>query len=257
MLAVLLVLSVAPVVAQTNQQPPAQQSTPGADTDPTEPVVFSLREEYYNPSGDLWTNVFILRKDKAVLRNKGSLSGKRGFLTRFDLPFVVSHAGGNTSGGLGDLYGQVLWVPHLTRKFGFAAGTGLVLPSATDRKLGAGKWQVVPTAAPIWFIQRRGFFLLRVQDFISFAGNKNRPDIHYTATVPTLLLRVGRKWWVSPDTEIRIDWKKGGSTGFKSGLQVGRMLNPRVGIWIKPEIPWGRYPRGGWVLKFAVLWVRP
>src|SRR5690349_19074060 len=41
------------------------QSDNGADTDPTKPIVFSLREEFYNPEGDPWRNAFILRADKA------------------------------------------------------------------------------------------------------------------------------------------------------------------------------------------------
>jgi hypothetical protein len=233
------------------------QSETGADTDPTKPVVFSLREEFYNPEGELWKYAFILRADKAVLKNKGKLSGKRGFLLRSDLPIVMTRAGGSVNTGLGDLYGQALWLPYLTRKFGFALGTGLLAPTATHKTTGAGKWQIAPAAIPIWFFERKGLFFVKFQDYISFAGNRDRAEVHYTNADATLLWKLGRGWWIVTDTELYANWKKSGSTGFKSGLMVGRMLNPTFGVWVKPEIPYGRDSGGGWILKSSFFWVRP
>ena len=255
--ALFLALSVMIGLAHNTQAGALAQSDTGADTDPTKPVVFSVREEFYNPKGDLWRYAFILRADKAILKNKGKLSGKRGFLLRSDLPIVIARAGGSENMGLGDLYAQALWFPYLTRKFGFATGSGLSAPTATGKLLGTGKWQIAPAAIPVWFFDRKGLFFVKFQDYISCAGNGNRTDIHYTNVDATLLWKFRKRWWVVTDTEMNANWKKGGSTWFKSGLLVGRMINPTFGVWFKPEIPYGRESGGGWILKSSFFWVRP
>jgi hypothetical protein len=50
------------------------------DTDPTKPVLFNLRDEYYNLRGGAWQNVFLLRADRLVLRDVGLPGGARGLL---------------------------------------------------------------------------------------------------------------------------------------------------------------------------------
>ena len=197
-----------------------------------------------------------MRADKVILKNKGKLSGKRGFLLRSDLPIVITRARGSENMGFGDLYAQALWFPYLTRKFGFAMGSGLSVPTATDKLLGAGKWQIAPAAIPVWFFDRKGLFFVKFQDYSSFAGNGNRTDIHYTNVNATLLWKLKRSCWVVTDTEMNANWKKGGSTWFKSGLMVGRMINPTFGVWFKPEIPYGKDSGGGWILKSSFFWVR-
>jgi hypothetical protein len=232
------------------------QEAPGEDADPTRPVVWSLRQEYYHLRDDAWTNVVIIRKDQAFFEGKPGLGGKRGWLTRFDLPFVVSHGQGETQGGLGDLYAQVLYIPHLTRRFALATGTGFSFPTATDRLLGTGKWAVAPAVAPVWFFER-GFFYVRLQDFISVAGDESRPDLHYLTTTPTLVWRIKKKWWIQLETEAKTNFENSGNTGFKSGFLVGRMVKGRLGVWVRPEVYWGRYREGDFVIKTSIFRVKP
>ena len=70
---------------------------------------------------------------------------------RTDVPITTTHVGSETKTGLGDIYGQVLLIPYVNRRFAFVTGTGLVLPTATYRTLGLGKWQLAPLAVPVWF----------------------------------------------------------------------------------------------------------
>ena len=115
------------------------------------------------------------------------------------------------------VYLQALYFPYLGRKFGFAAGTGLSIPTATDERLGTGK---------------------------------------YLTTTPLLVWRVRRKWWVQFDTEAKTNFEASGHTSFKSGFLMGRVMKGQVGVWVKPEINWGRYREGDFVIKTSFFKVR-
>ena len=228
----------------------------GEDTDPTRPVLFSLREEYYNLPDGNWINNFILRKDELVWKEKTFPGRARGVLLRMELPETTAHFGGESEGGLGDGYVQALFLPQLSGPFLLAAGTGLVLPTATERVLGGGKWTIAPLVAPVWFIPRQRYAFVKVQEFESFAGPSSRPDVSFLLITPTYLTRVGQRYWVLVDSESRTDWTRGDVTSFKSGLLVGTMFSPRLGLSIKAEVPWGNHRLGEWTLKATLFWTR-
>jgi len=233
------------------------QDTAGQDVNPTKPVFWNFRNEYHNLRGSFWDNVIIVRVDKVVLKRTPGLGGKRGVILRFDMPFPIVHAAdGNITGGLGDLYAQFVYVPFLTRTFALASGSGLVLPTATDERLGSGKWQISPILAPVWFIPKHGFFVLKLQDYKSFAGDVFRPDVNYFLFTPILSLSLKHRWWIQLDGECKTNWEQSGHTGYKSGFLLGRMFGPHLGLWVKPEVPWGLYREGNFTIKTSVFWVR-
>jgi hypothetical protein len=223
----------------------------GADTDPTKPVSFSFRNEFYDLKQGLWRNDTILRTDRAVIQ-KTRLPGRaRGLLLRADLPVVTFYNGDVTKTGLGDLYGQALLAPRIRGPFFLAAGTGLVLPTATGDSFGLGKWIVSPAVVPVYFFPQRGISYIKVQDWISFAGSPGRPDTHFLMVTPTFLWRVTKRWYVLADGESLTDWEKDGRTSYKGGFLLGVMLSRRAGISLKAEIPFGEYRQGDWTLKFV------
>jgi len=249
-----LILTLSTVTASAQQQPAEDFKN---DTDPTQPVLLSIREEFYNLQNDVWRNLVLLRMDKAFLRNRGWLGGKAGVITRFDLPLAASNAAGDTDIGLGDLYGQFLYLPYLSKRFALAVGSGMFFPTATDQTLGSGKWKVAPLVAPVWFIQpRKGYFLVKFQSVHSFAGSDTRPDTNVLLVTPTLLHRVKQRWWFLLDTEVKIDWEQDGRTSFLSGVQVGHMFSRSFGLWVKPEVYWGSNRQGDWNLKLTMIWFR-
>ena len=233
---------------------PASSQEIKDDTNPTKPVFLSLREEYYRLGDNLSRNFVVLRSDKVIL-SKTHLKPK-GMILRWDLHIARTSAGAVTQTGLGDLYMQSLLFP-LLGKFTFVAGSGFVLPTATDSQLGRGKWQMAPLAAPLWFFpQNKGFFFVKFQDFFSFAGNGTRSDVHYFLSTATVLWRYTRKSWVLLDTETKTNWELDNATSYRSGIQLGTMLSPNIGLWIKPEIPWAEHREGSWALKFTFLFAK-
>jgi hypothetical protein len=225
-----------------------EEGNPG-DVDPTRPIIFNIREEYYKINGDTWRNAFILRTD--VIK----LGGLRNFLLRFDVPFISTEAGHLRDDGLGDLYGQLLLIPYTKDGFFFAVGSGLTVPSATENSLGGGKWQVAPLTIPGFrFKDPRGLFFVKVQDYVSFAGQDDRADIHYMTVQPVLVMRLHDKWWAGVDSEAKVNWEQDSRWSYKSGFYILRMWTKSFGTWVKPEIPWGPNQEADWILKASFFW---
>ena len=244
-------------VGQAGPSPTLAPPPPaGDDSDPTRPVVWSVREEYYNLPGSGWTNAFLFRVDRAYLKERPRPLGKRGLLTRVDIPFLIAHRANGTSAGLGDIYAQALLLPYSKGRFVFAAGSGVSLPTATNRRQGTGKLTIAPAAAPVWFIPKRGFVLVKVQDFFSVAGAGDRPDLHYMTVTPLLVWRLkGKPYWIQLDAETQTNWKADSHTGYKTGFQFGRITHKRC-IWIKLEVGMGRYRVQSLAIKTSIFKVR-
>lgn len=239
---------------QASPQPPPPEAS--ADDNPTRAVFFSVREEYRNLRDGAWNNRIVLRRDKVVLKGK-RVGGRTGFLLRTDIPITTTHLGLETHTGLGDIYGQALYIPYLSRKFAFVTGTGIVLPTATHKTLGFGKWQVAPLAVPVWFLSRgKGFVFVKIQDFISIAGVGDRPDINSLFINPTLNYIPARRWLVQLEAESRTNWKNGNRTDFRVGFGAGKVLSRKLFLGVKCEVPMGGTRPGDWTLKVTNIFYR-
>lgn len=248
-----------PTLAQTpSASPPPQKPEPeaGLDDNPTRAVFFSVREEYRNLVGGAWNNRLILRRDKVVLKGK-RLGGRTGFILRTDVPITTTHLGAATHMGLGDIYAQALYIPHLSRKFAFVTGSGIVLPTATHKTLGQGKWQLAPLAVPVWFLSRnRGYFYVKFQEYISIAGVSDRPDVNALFITPTLNYIPARRWLIQADAESRTNWKNQNRTDFRVGFGAGRVITHKFFLGIKCEVPIGPTRSGDWTLKVTNIFYR-
>lgn len=254
-LALLLVSACAsPAGAQQSGAVPPQRAEVETDSDPTRPVFLSLRPEFYKIADDVERFSLITRYDVGLFKAKGFLGAKSGLILRFELP-VFSHANSGTesAAGLGDAYGQFLVVPQATRRFLWVAGSGFLMPTATDPLLGTGKWVAAPLVVPVWRLSR-GLFLVKVQNFTSFAGDSDRSDINHLLITPLLVRTVGQNFWILIDTETKTNWEADGRTGVKSGFQFGRRAGRAYGFWVKPEVWWGPNRDGDWNLKVGLLW---
>jgi hypothetical protein len=254
---VLFISFLNPTLAQTPQagSPPPEPEA-GVDDNPTRAVFFSVREEYRNLRNGAWNNRLVLRKDAVVLKGK-RVGGRTGYLLRTDVPITTTHLGAETHTGLGDIYGQALYIPYLSRTFAFVTGTGVVLPTATHKSLGQGKWQVAPLAVPVWFLKRgKGFLYVRFQDFISVAGVGDRPDVHALFVNPTLNYIPARRWLVHAEVESRTNWENNNRTDFRVGFGVGKVMTRRLFLGIKGEVPFGATRPGDWTLKVTNILYR-
>jgi hypothetical protein len=254
---VLLGPSSNPTLAQTTQTgSQAKEPEAGVDDNPTRAVFFSIREEYRNLRNGGWNNRIVLRRDKVVLKGK-KFGGRSGYLLRTDVPITTTHLGSETHTGLGDIYGQALYIPHANRKFAFVIGSGIVLPTATHKTLGFGKWQVAPLAVPVWFLSPgKGYFFVKIQDYISIAGVGDRPGVHALFVNPTLNYVPARRWLVQADAESRTNWKNSNRTDFRIGFGVGKVMTRRLFVGVKCEVPMGATRPGDWTIKLTNIFYR-
>src|SRR5262245_7202960 len=63
------------------------------DSNPTRPVLFSLRPEWYSRTPDVTQAAVILRYDQLTLRGRPWVPGRRAIL-RFELPTTATHVTG-------------------------------------------------------------------------------------------------------------------------------------------------------------------
>ena len=240
--------AVAPATIWAQSPAPPIDTAPNQD-DPTKAVFFNIRNEFSDLQGEAWTNAVIARSDRALLRTRPRLGGKVGILTRVDVPIVSADPGDRAQVGLGDIYAQASVVPWLTPRFALAMGSGLTFPTATTSSLGAGKWQVAPVVAPIWFLpNRKGFALVRLHGHLSFAGDDDRPPVRTLEIVPGVIWHFARGWWTLVDTNTTIDWEDGRRASRRTGVEIGYVVRRAWGVSIKPEIPWGANRKGDWKL---------
>ena len=251
-----IAVTITPHVAFGQTASPPSQMVPRPidnDSDPTRPVFLSVRPEFYSVSDDVEQRALILRFDARVLQGLRPFNGAPGVLLRFEVPFMAADVRQDDASGLGDTYGQFLVMPYATPKFVWAIGTGFILPTASDELIGGGKWVLAPVGAPVWRFSQ-GLFFIKVQNFISIAGDRSRPDVNHLLITPTFIRAVSAAWWVLADSETKTRWADDGRTGVKSGFQVGRRLGQGVGLWVKPEVWWGPNRDGRWNLKFGLVW---
>jgi hypothetical protein len=260
----LLVLSTALAIAGVPRSAYCQQTTPLAqapvpeleiDSDPAQPVFLSVRPEFYSIREDVEQRALILRYDARLFSGVRIGRGAPGVVLRFEVPFASAEVNDVRTSGLGDSYAQFFIMPYARNAgaFLFAVGSGFLLPTASDERLGAGKWIVAPVAAPIWRFPG-GLFLIKLQNLTSVAGDSSKPDVNYFLFTPIYAHVIGTRWWIQADTETKTKWTDEGRTGVKSGVQFGRRFGRGLGVWLKPEVWWGPNRDGRWNLKFGFVW---
>lgn len=256
----ILCVSAATAIGQVPTATPTSTPVPisdtpsaAAETDPTRAMLFVLRNEYRDLKNGSWANIILLRHDRFSFRNLHVKGGGRGFVLRFDVPVGISHTGNNTKAGLGDIYTQLLLVPRISRRFALTVGTGLIVPTATSASLGQGKLTIAPLVVPLWYLARRKrLVLFRLQHYVSVAGNSTRPNVNSTVFDPQIGMAVKRKAWIFTNTEFKWDWRTKLGSGI-TGVQYARMVNERIGVWIKGEVPWGAGRQGGFNIKIGLF----
>lgn len=143
---------------------------------------------------------------------------------------------GRTS-GLGDINYTLFFNPLETKgRLIWGAGPSITMPTASDDRLGSGKWSggasVVGLTQPGW-----GTYGTLLRHLWSFAGDGDRRDVNQSLIEPFVNYNLEKGWYLISDSVITVDWKAesgdevtlplGGGVGkiFKIGNQA---MNSRV-----------------------------
>ncbi|MGA3315309.1 MAG: hypothetical protein ABSC64_02590 [Candidatus Korobacteraceae bacterium] len=177
-------------------------------------------------------------------------------------PDVAQTHGGTT--GSGDTVATFFFAPFHAGKLIWAVGPSLLIPTATARKLGTGKWDMGPSAAllvePDW-----GFAGVVVQNIWSLPGHSSRATVNQIQIETSLSYNLPHGWYLVTAPTINADWRQ--ATGQRwlvpFGGGAGRTFNIRnqavdsnVALYYNAIRPASRlFPR--WQLSLQLTLIYP
>ena len=113
-------------------------------------------------------------------------------------------------------------------------GYGVILPTATEKALGMGKWQ----AGPSGIISYQGFpgwqITAFAQQFHSFAGDDNRASQNFMSFQPIVTKRFDGGYFLIFDPIMKFDWKKNDYI-IPLNLGFGMALSKSLIFFVEPE----------------------
>jgi hypothetical protein len=139
-----------------------------------------------------------------------SLSRDWNVLSRTILPLAYqSHvASDGNEGGLGDTTQSLFFSPKAPTKGGIVWGVGpaILIPTATDDALGAGKWAAGPTFVVL--TQKSGWTAgMLANQLWSFAGSSDRDEVNSLFVQPFLAFTTKKAMTFTLNSESTYNWK--------------------------------------------------
>ncbi len=208
----------------TPLSPLAAEKTDGqaldqAANDPTASLMSIQIQTLY--SGDYYN---LSAEDSSAVLLRSAIpftTGSTKHIARGTLPIVTDNPSNET--GLGDL---VLFDLLAFDKSWGRWGAGLVgmFPTASDEKLGSGKWSAGPA---VGFVARSEKLMWGVfnQNLFSFAGDDDRDDVGVSILQPIVNYSLPNKWSVGvSEMNITYDWEKSSWTNLPLGLKVNKLV---------------------------------
>lgn len=124
---------------------------------------------------------------------------------RLDIPYVFSDVTFETTSGLGDIFIEGNFIFNASDPSSFITGTTLIFPTATKDELGFGKYVVAPLIG-ITYTNGWGFLGILFRDYLSYAGDDSRKNVHELSIQPLVKVDFGKGWYTIFEPDIRINW---------------------------------------------------
>jgi hypothetical protein len=136
-----------------------------------------------------------------------SLNKDWNLISRTILPFIQQDGivRSSVQTGFADILQSVFVSPSKTEPFFWGAGAAVLLPTATDTKIGAGRLALGPTLA-IGRQQGGWTYGALARHMWSVAGHRDRADVRSTFVRPFVAYTTKSAWTLSLDTESTYDW---------------------------------------------------
>jgi hypothetical protein len=231
----------------------AQEETAGDKSDKLQ----KLTQESSNPVGSLWmiTNQFnlnLIQSPKGQLFKDPKTQFNYNFqpVLTFDLPsnlrliarpvvplyntpYAESLKKVDYKFGLGDAEFMAMVAPASTSSgFLFGVGPTAIFPTATDKQLGNGKWQLGPAVAAVYMDEKwvAGIF---PQQWWSIGGDSSRKEVSLTKAEYFVWYSPVPTWQVGMSPNVIIDWTK---------KDADKALTLPVGLGIAKLVTLGNLP---------------
>jgi hypothetical protein len=166
--------------------------------------------------------------------------------------------------GLGDLQYTAFLSPKGDSKFTWGIGPVFQFPTATDTRLGSGKWSLGPSVVGLymdgpWVIGGLG------QQVWSVCGDSDREDVSAMLVQPFINYNLDDGWYLTTSPIITANWEANSSDqwtvpvggGFGKVFRLGKLpINMNVQGFYHLEAP---DAAGTWSLRiqFALLFPKP
>lgn len=203
----------------------ADESAPGAQLQEHEAIdsIASLKQLQLQ---NLYSGAYHNQQDKSgnsiLLRLLAPFRiGSREHLARASLSFITKSPTGKS--GLNDLVIFDLLIFHQSWG-GWGVGPAVLIPTATDMKLGSEKWGMGPA---LGFETHSGNLSWSIfsQSLVSFAGNDARKDVKNSALQPILSYPLSNGWSLgSSEMNFVYDWKKSDWIALPVGGKLAKMM---------------------------------
>ncbi|MCZ7463826.1 hypothetical protein [Rhizobium rhizogenes] len=204
---------------------------------PLTPKITLNLHDYFIPSfidtpGNPHANQFLLRG--LIPSDLGGLPQ----LLRFTLPVATSpDEGGGYVTGLGDLTLMDIFILPKQGEITTGLGPLVVIPTATDKSLGSGKWQI-GAAGVVVAPQSWGLLGGLVTYQTSFAGVSDRDDVNLFTFEPIVNVNLSDGWYIRSSATWNFNFENGKSY-IPVGLGVGKVIPLEKGItmnaFIEPQ----------------------
>ena len=138
-----------------------------------------------------------------------AISPRWNLITRTIIPLINQphfEANDGTTFGVGDINPSLFLTPKKPGKIIWGAGPTIFLPTATDQRLGTGKWSAGPSVV---VLAMPGKFVLGVlaSNFWSFAGSSGRPGVNTFFSQVFVNYNLPKGWFLSSAPIITANWK--------------------------------------------------
>lgn len=136
--------------------------------------------------------------------------------------------------------------------FGLGVGSELIFDTATEDELGSGKYQFVPVLAA-GFSPMEGLRITpTLKDYISFAGDADRPNINDLSFNVKTLYSWPKGWWTALDPTLKVNFQNDNKRTLILYSEGGKMLNENVSAWVRPGIHVAGEERMNWSVEVGI-----
>jgi hypothetical protein len=142
-------------------------------------------------------------------------------IARVVVPLIMTTPNPDRTTGIGDLTITDQLIVKRSVSLSIGVGAVVVFPTASDDRLGQGKYQIGPSVSLISQTKTGWQIGVILQDQISFAGDPDRADVHQLGVQPILNYVTGKWYFGVGDFTSTFDWKNGGAATIPLAFQAG------------------------------------
>jgi hypothetical protein len=177
----------------------------------------------------------------------------------FDRLIDPDRSGIPSASGVGDLTVNFLWRAYNTPEYAFLVGVGSSFPTATDDRVGSGKYTVGPLLITARYLPLiKSFLFGALTHQVSVGGDPARKDIQLTGAVAQINTIWAEKWWTTVQGLWLVNWELNEKTSMKMEFEFGRNFISTWGAYVRPGVGiWGQSAPGtyNWNVEVGVRYV--